>query len=177
MKVNKSIIFIAIIILVAVLSYSNTFNNNFVFDDYYFIVNNVQIRQPELSSFEQPSTGNLYRPLRSLFTAMVFSFAGSEPFGYHLHNLILHTFISITIFFITWRLAKNRIIAFITTVLFAAHPIHTERITNMTAGFDLYGILFMLLSFYCYILYRERSRPLFLWCAFASFALGLFSSE
>ena len=61
--------------------------------------------------------------------------------------------ISILVFFIIYEIVSRRNVALIAALIFAVHPIHTGRVTNITAGFDLLGIFFMLLAFYFYIKY------------------------
>jgi hypothetical protein len=94
-----------------------------------------------------------------------------------LNSLIWHILISILIFLVLKKLSKNFFIALIAALIFAAHPIHTERVTNMTGGFDLLGIFFILLSFYAYILYAEKNKRHLLVLSLTAFIAGLFSSE
>ena len=55
-------------------------------------------------------------------------------------------------------MTKKRNLAFISIILFSAHPVHTARVANMTASFDLLGILFMFLSIWLYIKYSKDNR-------------------
>jgi len=69
----------------------------------------------------------------------------------------LHFFITILLFFITLKITEKAAFSFVAALFFAAHPIHTARVTNMTASFDIYGILFLLLSFLFYILFSKNN--------------------
>ena len=79
------------------------------------------------------------------------------------------------LFFITLKITKKKMFSFVASLFFASHPIHTGRVTNMTAAFDIYGILFMLLAFYFYILASNKKHYYFLSILF--YVLALFSSE
>jgi tetratricopeptide (TPR) repeat protein len=62
-------------------------------------------------------------------------------------------------------------------LLFAVHPIHTGRVTNMTGGFDQLGILFLLGALYLYLLYSKQGKKTYLWSSLLVFVLGLLASE
>jgi len=67
--------------------------------------------------------------------------------------------------------------SFISSLFFASHPLHTARVTNMTAAFDIYGILFMLLSFFFYIIFSQKNKKKYYYLSIISYLLALFSSE
>src|SRR3989338_2749997 len=66
---------------------------------------------------------------------------------------------------------------FITALLFAAHPVHVERITNMTATFDVFGILFLLLAFFFYIIFSQKKNKNYFYSSIILYIIALFSSE
>ena len=74
MRVNKNLIAVLFLFLVALVSYANIFHNDFAWDDTFFIVENIHIRSlDEIPGFfAEPSTGHLYRPLRSVFYAVTY---------------------------------------------------------------------------------------------------------
>ena len=177
MRVNKNILIVLILFAVILISYGNIFLNEFVLDDNDFIAENIHTKYikniPEF--FVEPSINNLYRPLRTTFYTLYYQIWDLNVFGYHLNSLILHTFVTILLFFITLKITKKKMFSFVASLFFASHPIHTGRVTNMTAAFDIYGILFMLLAFYFYILASNKKHYYFLSILF--YVLALFSSE
>jgi len=177
MKINKQLAMTFFLFVAVLISYINMFPNEFVLDDIGFIVENIHTKDPENihKFFGEPSIGNLYRPLRSVFYTIYYQIWKTDFFGYHLNSLILHIFVTITLFFITLKITKNSTFSFVVALFFAVHPIHTVRVTSMTAAFDIYGILFMLLSFYFYILASNKKHYYFLSILF--YVLALFSSE
>jgi len=156
---KKTIVPILLIILLSLLSYFNVFDNEFVWDDHVFILDNADIRSfSNLPLFFTEDVDGLYRPLRSLHYTFIYSIAGKNEFLYHLNGVFLHIIISILVFFILYEMIGKRNISLIAALIFAVHPIHTGRVTNITAGFDLLGIFFMLLSFYFYIKFSKNKN-------------------
>src|SRR3989338_3008461 len=135
MKLNKNVIFVVLLFLAVLASYLNIFRNEFVWDDFFFITDNIHIKDsgniPDF--FTQPSTGDLYRPIRQVFYAINYQIWGLNTFGYHLNSFLLHFFVTALFYFITLKLTDKPGFSFVVALLFAAHPVHVERITNMTA--------------------------------------------
>ncbi len=148
------IIIIGILCLVA---FANTFLNGFVYDDHIFIEGNLEIRKLEnIPSFFAKDHDRLYRPLREAAYALMYQAAGLRPFGYHLFSLLLHISNSILVFLIARKILPSGPGPLVAAIIFAVHPIHTERVANMTAGFDQAGIVLLLISFYLYVLFRQK---------------------
>ncbi|MBI2135197.1 tetratricopeptide repeat protein [Candidatus Woesearchaeota archaeon] len=177
---KKAITSVLLIILISLISYYNIFDNEFVWDDHLFILDNQDIRSfSNLPLFFAQDAEGLYRPLRSLHYTLVYSIAGKNEFLYHFNSLFFHAAISILIFFIIFGIIGNKNISLVSALIFAAHPIHTERVTNITGGFDLSGIFFMLLSFFLYIKYSKSSHndKKYFFASLILFILALFASE
>ena len=177
-KINKNLLSVLLIALLSIIVYGNTFFNDFVWDDYVFILDKPEIKSfSNIPQFFLSDTDGTYRPLRSVHYTLVYSIFKKNPFGYHLNALFFHIVISILVYLIILNLIDKRNIAFIASLLFALHPIHTGRVTNMTAGFDLFGIFLFLLSFYLYILFSKKKKINYLIGSVIVFLIGLFASE
>ena len=179
MKLNRNLIFVMLLFLIVLVSYANIFQNEFVWDDFFFITDNIHIKDlgniPDF--FAQPSTGDLYRPMRQVFYAVNYRIWGLNTFGYHLNSILLHFFATALFYFITLKLTDKSGFSFIAALLFAAHPVHVERITNMTAAFDVFGILFLLLAFFFYIIFSQKKNKNYYYFSIIFYLLALFSSE
>ena len=129
---NKKIIIpVSLIILLSLVSYLNIFQNEFVWDDHVFILDNSDIRSfSNLPLFFSEDVDGLYRPLRSLHYTSVYSIAGKNEFFYHFNSLFFHTIISILVFFIIYEIIGKRNVSLISALIFAAHPIHTVIVTT-----------------------------------------------
>jgi len=74
------------------ITYFNTLNNEFVFDDLILIQNNKTILSPkninDITSVITEEEG--YRPIRALSYAIDYHFSGLNPFSYHISNIVYH---------------------------------------------------------------------------------------
>lgn len=101
----------------------------------------------------------------------------------HLINIILF----ILTCFLLYAILKNILpkteqpfyfsLAFLTTMLFAAHPIHTEAVTNIKGRDEVLGLFFALAALHDSLRYIETKRTHWLFLAIISFFLGLLTKE
>jgi tetratricopeptide (TPR) repeat protein len=185
-----------IIIAMSCAVYGNTLRNGFVYDDIPQVVQNPWIREirfiPEIFStnvwaFQETST-NYYRPLLHISFMLSYYLFGLAPWGFHLVNILLHAAVTLLVFLISSRLFRaagpsaspfSPVLPFVTAVLFAVHPIHTEVVAWVGGVTDLSFSLFFLLALYLYILSAERGvhqKGLYL-LSIASFFLATLCKE
>src|SRR3972149_4965022 len=132
--------------LFAVGLYANTLNHDFAFDDSVVITGNKYTKQ----SFDGIKTlatkdlfygiygsaldleGGRWRPLTLVMFAVEYHFFGDNAHPYHFINILLYGITAI-ILFLTLKefFPKNYLLAFIATLLFIAHPLHTEVVANI----------------------------------------------
>ncbi len=170
-KIKKVPAPLAIAVLVALI-YSNVFGAPFIFDDIKYIVENGFIR--ELANFYSLS-GTRY--LTFLSFALNYAVGGLSPWGYHFVNIALHALNSIMLYLLVRGLfdafascledggepghggqGLARYLAFMTALVFAAHPMETEAVSYVSQRFVSLAAFFYLLSIICYI----RSRLAFI---------------
>jgi protein O-mannosyl-transferase len=180
LKSDIKYIYLSILLFLTVLVYLNIFENEFTWDDKSFIVEWQEIKSFEnfgkfLQGIVPVGHSGVYRPVRTIFYAISYGIWGLNPFGYHLQSLLIHLSATILIFYISCHIVKNNKIAFLASLIFGVHPIHTESITVMTSSFDTLGIVFFLASFYTYILYEDNKNILIISLFFA--ALAFFTYE
>src|SRR3989339_2024464 len=95
-----------VLFMVGVAAYANTAKNGLFWDDDEFIIKNAYIRSfrylPQW--FSQPLTAgagvnsNYYRPLLQLSFTIDYKLWGLSPAGYHLENMLWHTFAGILLY-------------------------------------------------------------------------------
>jgi len=164
MAPNK-LIMVLLIIALSLISYVNTFQNEFVWDDHIFILENADIRSfSNLPLFFSHDVDGLYRPLRSLYYTFIYSIGGKNEFLYHLNSLFFHTIISILVFFIIYEISSRKGIALIASMIFAA-------------SFDMLGIFFMLLSLCLYIKFSKLGNKKHFFFSLMFLMIAVFSSE
>ncbi len=173
-----------IVVAITILVYLNIFPNQFVIDDTVFIKNWQDIRT--FSSFPKLLIGSapfdhqgVYRPIRSILYLVYYHLFGTNPIGYHIHSLLVHVASILLIYLIVEQLpvfkkkASQQTLAFITSLLFGLHPIHTEAITYIAASMDTTGIVLFLASFYLYIIKKYRSSVCVAFFAFFTYEMTL----
>ncbi|OGP88512.1 MAG: hypothetical protein A2156_03560 [Deltaproteobacteria bacterium RBG_16_48_10] len=162
-----------------ILLYNNCIHNQFVFDDFDLILNNMRIQSIKnipsilgLATFRYP-----YRPLRELSYAIDYQFTGLNPVGFHLFNIVYHLLSSYFVFLIAFLLSKDRKVGLITALLFIAHPIQTESVTYISGRRDILTSLFFFMGFYFFLRLRESPSKKYFILVFLSYVLSLLSKE
>ena len=176
-----------IISLVCIAVYSNTLSMDFVWDDAYQIKENSQIKSlkniPSLfmsevwAGVEGGLRSPYYRPVFTLSLALDYFLWGGKSYGFHLTNILLHLMVSIISYYLTYSLARSYTAAFFATLLFAVHPVHAEAVAWVSGRNELLCAFFMFLSFYLYILYRERRGNRYIVASLFAFFIALLSKE
>ncbi|MCE9520499.1 MAG: tetratricopeptide repeat protein, partial [Verrucomicrobia bacterium] len=185
---------IMIIGLAGLLVYANSFQGPFVFDDNEAIRDNQTIRN--LASIGRvlfPETGAIAkgvtvegRPLLNLSFAINHAMGGTEVWGYHAGNLLIHVLAGLTLYGIVRRtllrvLSPERQnsapwLSLAVALLWVVHPLQTESVTYMVQRAEsLVGLLY-LLTLYCFIRGADGARG-WLAGAVALCALGMTAKE
>lgn len=136
MRNFKYIFLIALLVFVI---YANTLHNDFLSDDLPTIVNNPNIANPFAAL-----------NIATFSNSVNYLLGGLNPFGYHLVNIILHTFNSIMVFFLL-RLFFKALPSLWGALIFAAHPVQAEAVTWVSSRLYLLFAFFLLLSFFFYL--------------------------
>ncbi len=165
LKKHSSLLIVLLILAAGIAAYANSFQNEFVWDDNDNIVNNVYIKDwkyvPNFFS-ENLIAGagfpsDYWRPILLFTYAIDWQAWNSNPFGYHLTNLLFHLGSALLIFFIIWRLFSERIPAAAAALIFAIHPIQTEAVTYIAGRGDVFSLFFTLAG----LLFFLKARSIF----------------
>jgi len=194
---------IILIIILCFGLYGNTLYLKYAYDDLMVITGNQFTKQGIAGIGNILSTdfftgffgkdqnmvsGGRYRPLSLVTFALEYQVFGENPFIGHLVNLLIFTASCILIFILLRKLqasVKHRNAprpwffapCFIITLLFLAHPVHTEVVANIKGRDELLAFLFSLLSLYFTLQYLELKKPYFSLLSGLSFFLALLSKE
>lgn len=153
----------ALVIIICGITYYNSLNTSFHFDDEGTVVENQAIR--DLRDLITVVSYNASRPFLFLSFALNYHFGGLDPWGYHLINLLLHLLNTILVYlfvFSTLRLTVTENwcyhVALISALLFAAHPIQTETVSYISSRSSILCTSFYLLSIYFFLQGRMRNE-------------------
>jgi tetratricopeptide (TPR) repeat protein len=186
---SRDALYYAILISVAALPYLNTLGAGFVYDDNYQIVGNPYLRSfrylrqilfTPVWSFKYAHVHtNYYRPLMPLQYLLMYKLYGPLAYVFHLANVLMEAGVVILLFAVTRKLFGSSRLAFVTAILFAVHPIHTEVVAWVASVPDLHLALFILATLWFYLDLGNTDRQR--WWMFpamcGSFFLALFSKE
>ncbi len=160
-KKNKAVILITVVGLIV---FSNTFRNDFVYDDKEFIVDNKAIRSLKnipgyfvsAQYFSAKGEFYIYRPIVTLTFALDYKLWKMNPAGYHILNTLFHILAGVMVFFVLRLLIKKDLPALVGGLVFIAHPVQTEAVSWIAGRGNTICLFLCLLSFYYYIRYRDR---------------------
>jgi len=175
-----------LVILLILATYANSFQNEFVWDDGFLILENSSIMSWKYAWIHfavdlYHSFSNYYRPIQMITYMIDFSLWRLNPFGYHLTNTLLHIIVSLSLFMLLKLLTEDARIAFVGTLFYAVHPAHTAAVTYIAGRADLLATLFLLLSlllFHTHFKTQGKYAAVFLYAgSLISFLLALLSKE
>ena len=201
---GKKWVAFALLSILVLLTYSNTFQASWHLDDYVNINNNPKIRIHNL----QPATlyqtffasrdgglylgKKLYRPAACLTLALNWYFGRDNVFGYHVVNITIHLitacllFLTILHLFYTPNLrgkygGSEYFVAFLAASLWAVNPIQTQAVTYIVQRMAAMAAMFYLLSLYFYLRGRlcncRKHQILLYLCCGISYLLAIGSKE
>ncbi|MEI6683308.1 MAG: tetratricopeptide repeat protein [Bacteroidota bacterium] len=193
MKPDRSWIWFCLAIAVlSVTLYVNTLQNSYALDDKGIITLNKITEKgfsgiPELLTTSYWKGINLrvmsYRPLSPVTFAIEIGIWGKNPMVGHFFNMLFYMATGLLMLFFLKRLFGKidpeipPVIAFLATMLFLAHPIHTEVVANIKGRDSLFEFFFLLLSAHLLLRYLETARTADLVLSVVSFFPALLSKE
>lgn len=167
--------------------YLNTLTHDFAFDDSVVITGNKYTKQG-FDGIKTLATQDLFygiygqsldleggrwRPLTLVMFAIEYQYFGDNATPYHFMNILLYGITAVVLFITLMQMlasplipvSKGRvnvrgdILAFVTTLLFIAHPVHTEVVANIKSRDEIVSFLFLCLSLYFLFKHIKLSRP------------------
>ncbi|XP_029016223.1 protein O-mannosyl-transferase TMTC1 isoform X2 [Betta splendens] len=146
-----------------VLCYGNSLRGELVHDDVWAIVNNPDVRPGSSlrnvfsndfwgKRMADNTSHKSYRPLCILTFKLNIILGGMTPLYFHLVNVCLHFAVTCLLMHTCQRCVfEDSRLAFITALLFAVHPVHTEAVSGIVGRADVLACLLFLLSFLSYV--------------------------
>ena len=180
---NKTSIYL-LIVFFAFLLYGNTILNNYVLDDEYVITGNRFTQKGieglrDIFSYDSfkgykenifQVSGGRYRPFSIATFAVEHQLFGNNPHISHFINVLLFSLTCCLIYYILSKLMVKfpadkwyKSLPFIATILFVAHPVHTETVAYIKSRDEIFSFLFSLLSFLFWWKYLDSKKNTFPW--------------
>ncbi|XP_048515416.1 protein O-mannosyl-transferase TMTC4 isoform X2 [Athalia rosae] len=154
---NISLRTATILVILASLCFSNSWDGEFVFDDSEAIVTNEDVRESSISDIfkndfwgtklNHAQSHKSYRPLTIL------TFRGNLlARDFHILNITLHVAVSVLSLYMYDLLLDQSAgnIPFYAAILFAVHPIHAEAVAGIVGRADILCAMFMWTSILLY---------------------------
>jgi protein O-mannosyl-transferase len=191
---------ILVILIISFGIYANTLFHDFVLDDRVVFIDN-QFVQKGFSGIKDIFThdtyagyfkdsgrkstvsGGRYRPLTLGFFAIQNSIFGNNSVVAHLLNILFYCLLNFFIYKVLIKLLQHKYpsqatpVAFLATVIFAVHPLHTEVVANIKGLDEIWSLLFCAMGM-MYLL-RDADKKHISNSVYAGlfFLLALFSKE
>ena len=198
---NNQKLHLILIGLFSLALYFNTIGHDFALDDSIVITENEYTTKgfagiPKILSkdtfrgfFKVDGKANLvsggrYRPLTLVQFAIGYSIFGENATIGHIMNILWYALTGMLLYLLLIRLFKNRIndgfavfIALGTSLLFIAHPIHTECVANIKGRDEIMALLGSLATAYFILKSWQDKNDKLVYVAAIIFFVTLFSKE
>lgn len=191
-----------LVFLVAFLLYANTITHEFTQDDAIVIYDNM-FTQKGLAGipghlnndtfygfFKTEGKANLvsggrYRPLTPIMFSIENAIFGDDPLAGHIINVLMYALLCMLIYKLIVLMlfpmlgeqSGFYLFAFLASLLFAAHPIHTEAVANIKGRDEIMSMMGAILALYFSLKYIDTKKSLFLISTGIVFFLGLMAKE
>lgn len=185
------LIALAIVWIVALAAYANSFSAQLTFDSGIIVQNDARIRAVNSQNLDliwskgywpDNEDPTLFRPLTTLSYLFNYSVLhnGGDPVGYHWVNFLLHAVDASLVYCLGLVLFGERNRAAALAALWAVHPVLTESVTYIAGRADMLAAFGVLAGLLCHVRAgSETGRRRLAWLAgvAASSAIGMFSKE
>lgn len=190
-----------LITLVTFLLYFNTLQHEYSVDDAIVITENMYTQQGVkgikdilthdtfLGFFKVEKNlvaGGRYRPLSLVTFAIEKEYFGDSPHTSHFINVLMYAICGFFIYLMLKQLFQNaddrikkwQLLPLLTTLLFIAHPIHTEAVANIKGRDEIMSMLFCSIGSWLLLNYMDSGKSMLkVVLSFICFLLGMLSKE
>jgi len=177
----KFLLGVALLVILTLIAYSSSFDNQFVnWDDQFYVTSNILITNSTWTSFKELLTRVVslnYHPITTIslwINAFMFGVESAVPFV--VTNVIFHILNSVLVLLLVFKLTQNNFfIALFTALVFAVHPMHVESVVWVSERKDVLYAFFFLLSLISYSKYLAHFQSRYLILCFVFFLFSCLS--
>jgi len=198
---SNAVLHRSLLFFFAFLLYANTLTHDYTQDDAIVIYDNMFTTQglQGIPGILQNDTfygffkeegkaklvsGGRYRPATLIMFAIEWEIFGRNPFIGHLVNVLLFAFLSILLYSVLTMLFRNEfddpelaVFAFLASLIFVIHPIHTEVVANIKGRDEIMSLFLSLACLYFILKALDKSKVKYLIAASLLFLVALLSKE
>ena len=160
------------------LVFGQTLRHQFVaYDDQNYVYENPVVTAGLTSNgvrlaFTQPHARN-WHPLTTLSHMLDAELFGLNPAGHHFTNVLLHTFASLLLFSVLYRITGSTWRSAFVAAIFAMHPLRVESVAWVAERKDVLSAFFFMLTLAAYTRYVARLSASRYVAVLVVFCLGL----
>lgn len=171
------------------LLYANTIGHQYCLDDYSVIMDNWVVKgglknigtifSTEYRYGAWNSPGSLYRPLTLTMLALEYGLAPEKPWLSHLMNIVFYALTGGMLWLTLRRMLADYtpLLPALATLLFMAHPAHTEVVANIKSRDEIVALLLSITALYSIFKYFDHRKAAWLALAVLLYGLSLFTKE
>lgn len=176
---------IALICLLALIAYVNSFSVPFYLDDFTSIINSESVKRGNWLNIWME---NKQRIVTYASFAVNYRFSGETPFSYHAANLAIHLGASLALWWLTSLLCATLsgdreislhpgYVPLFAAAMYVVHPLQTQAVTYIVQRGATLAALFYLLGLAVYVKARKANQSGWFIAAAALAALGMASKQ
>ena len=165
----------AVLVLLCIGSYHNSLRNEFAFDDYLAIVNNVDVMYGSNGTSHLSEYGKLwskdiwgkemsahdshrsYRPLLVTVFKLIVHISGLSARVFRMVSISFHSAATVGVFYLSSMIFGNECLAFGAAIMFACHPVHVE---SVAAVVNMAEAVSLTLSIIAFCIFYKSSKVL-----------------
>ncbi|MBW2518929.1 MAG: tetratricopeptide repeat protein [Deltaproteobacteria bacterium] len=173
---------LSLILVLTALSFFPALLNEFVWDDFIYVVPNQVYQSFDLKGiFFGLGNSVEYLHIKDLTLAIDMAIWGQHPFGFHLTNLAIYLITLVVMYNLVRNLANcfamtgSRGLAFWVTIIFAIHPLQSEIVNFITARNTLLSGLFLFSSLGLLLTGLQKNDAFRIGGSFLLYLLAVFS--
>lgn len=185
-KLKKFLPHIIIVVLCMVL-YGNTIPNRYSLDDNLVTSLNPKIKKgmeaiPEILTTNYHESYDFhfgYRPVTQITYAFEYAVFGDQPHISHFINILIYIITGLLLFAFLRKIFNDKplMLPLLITIIFIAHPVHTEVVASLKNREELLSLMFALLSALLFVSWFHGRKWYTLAAAGLCFLLGYLSKE
>ncbi|NQY07882.1 MAG: hypothetical protein HRT68_17220, partial [Flavobacteriaceae bacterium] len=180
---NTTFLVILCLIITSIVLFPTLQNDWVNWDDGEYVKDNLLIKELSFKSiqtaFETDHILGAYIPMVLVSWMIDYAIWGTNAYGYHLSNLLIHLSIIVLVFYLVNKMTNKTRMAFIVAILFAVHPMRVEAVAWITARKDLLYTFFFMLGLITYHKYNfsqfVKQKIIFFLLCLIFFSCSLFS--